>query len=306
LANQYEEFVKPPNSQPSFDTGSWRPAQRWACAYVPYDFGMDQNEMYQPSSLRRRVPADSLLWQYGNIYSQRGQDGILREIFERLSIGTGSFAEFGAWDGMFLSNCRLLFEKGWSGVFIEADKQKHSELRQNYRREKAVDCLNATVSVRNPLASIIHRKTKHQVIDFVSIDIDGLDLDVALASRLNDLLAKVLLIEGGFAFDPRLRVRVPADYAKNNIGQPLAVMIQELSAIGFEPVCFFQDLYLVKREYAELFPSIKRDPVSLYLDAYYFMGDTFREHLLDARKRFGVEEYERAEDIRYLDDIARG
>ena len=73
--------------------------------------------------LLERVSKGSLLFQYKNVHSQIGQDGILEEIFKRVGIKKGFFCEFGAWDGVYLSNCRKLFEEGWSGVFIEADKK---------------------------------------------------------------------------------------------------------------------------------------------------------------------------------------
>ena len=39
-----------------------------------------------------------------NIYSQDGEDGVIDEIFNRLAISKGTFVEFGAWDGKYLSN----------------------------------------------------------------------------------------------------------------------------------------------------------------------------------------------------------
>ena len=58
-----------------------------------------------------------------NKYSQRGHDGIIEKIMKELSIENGFFIEFGGWDGIYLSNCRNLFECGWNGCFIEADKK---------------------------------------------------------------------------------------------------------------------------------------------------------------------------------------
>ena len=39
--------------------------------------------------------------------------------------------EFGAWDGVRISNSRYLFEKGWDGIFIEGDK-KIPIIKKNY------------------------------------------------------------------------------------------------------------------------------------------------------------------------------
>ena len=70
-----------------------------------------------------RVSANSLLFYSGDFHSQRGQDGILAEIFRRLGFRTGYFVEFGAWDGCYLSNSRSLYERGWGGVFIEGNEE---------------------------------------------------------------------------------------------------------------------------------------------------------------------------------------
>ncbi len=43
-----------------------------------------------------KVSSNSLLHYYGNVHSQRGQDGILAEIFRRMNISKGTFVEFGA------------------------------------------------------------------------------------------------------------------------------------------------------------------------------------------------------------------
>src|SRR5712664_2332172 len=90
------------------------------------------DELAQARPTRSLVQRDSLLWLWGNVYSQRGQDGILREIFARIGVETGVFVEFGGWDGVYLSNCRLLFEKGWRGVFIESNPERFAILSHNY------------------------------------------------------------------------------------------------------------------------------------------------------------------------------
>jgi hypothetical protein len=69
--------------------------------------------LWHPSSNpadRKCIQAESLLHYCGNVHSQRGDDGIAAEIFKRLQISKGFFVEFGAWDGIFLANCRALFE----------------------------------------------------------------------------------------------------------------------------------------------------------------------------------------------------
>ena len=82
--------------------------------------------------LIKNVDKNSLLFFYGNNYSEAGQDGIIQETLYRLKIKSGYFVEFGGWDGIHISNCRNLFEKGFKGIFIEKNKKKFKECLLNY------------------------------------------------------------------------------------------------------------------------------------------------------------------------------
>ena len=84
------------------------------------------------------VDKNSLLFFYGNNYSQAGQDGIIKEIFYRLNIKSGYFIEFGGWDGIYLSNCRSLYERGFKAIFIEQNKKKFNECLLNYPKNDII------------------------------------------------------------------------------------------------------------------------------------------------------------------------
>jgi len=72
-------------------------------------------------------------------FSQTGEDGIIEKILEILPSNDRWCVEFGAWDGLFLTNARHLIDsKGFSAVLIEADKKKFLDLRRNYAQAEKV------------------------------------------------------------------------------------------------------------------------------------------------------------------------
>ena len=72
-----------------------------------------------------------------NIYSQNGEDGIIEELLHRLDISSGWVCEFGAWDGINLSNTfNLVKNKNFSAVYIEGDKNKYVDLLQTQTAHK--------------------------------------------------------------------------------------------------------------------------------------------------------------------------
>lgn len=116
-----------------------------------------------------------------NYHSQGGEDGIIEILLREANIQQGYFIEFGAWDGMFLSNTARLADLGWGGVLIEAEKDRFHDLLDNFSSRTDIVCVNSLVmpSGECSLASIINRsiyKNKNPTV--LSIDIDSDDLSV--------------------------------------------------------------------------------------------------------------------------------
>ncbi|HET7085467.1 MAG TPA: hypothetical protein VFI23_11900 [Rhizomicrobium sp.] len=221
-----------------------------------------------------------------NIYSQRGDDGIIAEIFRRLDISQGFFVEFGGWDGVFLANSRALFEAGWGGAFIEANLNKFADLKRNYAGQEQIICINEWVALPGHHGKTIDQITAESFpardIDFMTIDIDGLDYRILETMVMRP---KVVCVEGGFAWNPEFTERVPDDIASRNLQQPLSVMIAVGRAAGYEPVCFNQNLYLVLSHLAEPFADIRNDAMTLWQDAWFNESDAFRTGLIKFRAR---------------------
>ena len=120
--------------------------------------------------------------------SQCGEDGIIEALINILSLQAGKFCEFGAWDGIHLSNTRYLAEKlGWSGLYIEGDSLKYDNLVSNYAENKKITCVNAFVEISgiNSLDNLLASHSAEASIDILSIDIDGMDFYIwqSLISR---------------------------------------------------------------------------------------------------------------------------
>ena len=133
-----------------------------------------------------------------DVYSQYGEDGILKHIFDLLGVPTGYFCEFGAWDGIKHSNTYNLYLQGWSGCYIEGDPHRFSALQANIQRPNT-KCICAMVVAQGDGE---HSRTLDEILestgapiefDLLSIDIDGDDLLVwkSLKSRS----ARVVVIE---------------------------------------------------------------------------------------------------------------
>lgn len=73
-------------------------------------------------------------------YSQNNEEQVILGYFRNKKQGT--FLDIGANDGITLSNTRALYEKGWSGVFVEASPKAFERLKRNYEFETCNDRVN--------------------------------------------------------------------------------------------------------------------------------------------------------------------
>jgi len=198
---------------------------------------------------------------YRHKYVYNTNDFLLKEIFKRLKIETGTFVEFGAWDGIHLSNTKLLFDDGWKGLLIESNSERFSQLKENYKNSNVcVD--NSFLNLSDCLFDDVYNSHLSDDIDFCSIDIDGLDLEIF--ETFNKNLPKVICIEGGQVLHP-LQDRVSIEIASKNVQQSLLVMKKSFEEKGYKLLCSYQDCIFIKKEYFDLF-DVEEDVVKNYVD----------------------------------------
>lgn len=125
-----------------------------------------------------------------SIYSQNGEDGILLEIFNRIGLTNKYFVEFGAWDGLFLSNtANLRINHGWKGLLLEGSVDKISE-----------EVTHGFVTAEN-INQIFADNNVPETFDLLSIDIDSDDYWCWEACNYNP---RVVIIEYQSSLDPTI------------------------------------------------------------------------------------------------------
>ncbi len=108
--------------------------------------------------------------------SQNGEDGIISCIFDIIGTKNRFVVECGAVSGVMNSNARkLITEEGWSSLLIEADITAFERLRENYKRNAKVTCLNRFVSFegRTSFDAIFVEQDVPVDFDLFVLDIDG-------------------------------------------------------------------------------------------------------------------------------------
>jgi hypothetical protein len=208
-----------------------------------------------------------------NTFSQGGEDGILESLFLHLGIHIGWFVEFGASDGVSLSNTRCLLYKGWRGIYIEADEKKMFTLRLNtidYYNRNQVYIVNKKVTrERNDtnINSILSSTPIPKDFDLISIDVDGNDYWIWKALEYDP---KVVVIE----YNPSFKQDIPLSVKYNRnlswqgtdyYGATSSALINLGKKKGYSLVAFTEGLNLifVKNELAGQFEKVNQSEIKM-------------------------------------------
>lgn len=139
------------------------------------------------------------------VYSQNDEDGILAEIFRRLNIEKGTFCEVGVEHGL-ECNSLFLLHKGWRGAWIDGNPEQEGPIRSKFGELMRVNRLSVAIGFMTPanINDVIARSLEvigldAGALDFLSIDIDG--MDVYLLEALEHT-PKVICIEYNAKFPP--------------------------------------------------------------------------------------------------------
>ena len=152
-----------------------------------------------------------------NIYSQDGEDGIIEELLKRLNIETGWVCEFGAWDGIHLSNTfNLVQNKNFNAVFIEGDKIKYKDLLNTVNKFPKIIPIEAYVDhndTSDSLDNILERTDIPTDFDILSIDIDSYDYQIWKSVKVYKPKIVIIEINSSVKVNNSEWIHTPGKYA---------------------------------------------------------------------------------------------
>ena len=219
----------------------------------------------------RRNKASIWLQSYrADVKSQSGEDGVFEKIFELIGTENKFVVDFGAGDGVGLSNSyNLVQNKGWSAVLIEPGPP-YEKLEQLYKDNVSVVTINDIVGFDEHNLLDAHLANASidvpQNPDLVSIDIDG--CDVYVWQSIKKFRPRVICIEFAHFAPLDVYMMQPCD-AGVNAGTSLLAMAEEGKKLGYELVAttamnaIFVD--------APLFPAFNIDDNSV--ESMHFLGE---------------------------------
>jgi hypothetical protein len=107
------------------------------------------------------------------VFSQGGEDGIVREIFRRIGEHDRTFVELGVGDGL-ENNTAFLLAQGWRGAWFDGSAKQCAKIRERFSREiaaKQLTIVESMLTAENALATIAPHCAAND-IDLLSIDLD--------------------------------------------------------------------------------------------------------------------------------------
>ena len=175
------------------------------------------------------------------VFSQRGEDGIIQYIINKIEIPNKIFVEFGV-ETYTESNTRfLLMNNNWSGLVIDGSQKNIDFIKNDFIYWKYDITAVRSFITKDNINQLISNYTKIEDIGLLSIDIDGNDYWIWEA--IDVVKPRVIVTEYNSAFGATKKLTVPykSDFVRGNehyselfFGASLAAMCHMAELKGYD------------------------------------------------------------------------
>lgn len=195
-------------------------------------------------------------------YTQFGEAGIIKHIFDKIGTRSQIAVEFGAGDGFSCSNtARLWKDEGWKAVLIESDPERFAVLESRAAPFMPNICKKMAITPTGP-NSIGQLLTDNQIteVDFMSIDVDGDDYQIFAELTCRP---RVICIEYNPTIPPHIELRQTA--LGDGFGASLLAMIRLGGVKGYKFVgANYCNAFFVEASESAPFVDYEVDPNVLF------------------------------------------
>ncbi|WP_396177350.1 hypothetical protein [Flavobacterium sp.] len=150
------------------------------------------------------------------VFSQRGEDGIIQYLINKIEIPNKIFVEFGV-ETYSESNTRfLLINNNWSGLVLDGSSKNIDFIKKDYIYWKYDLTANQAFITKDNINDLIANYTDIKDIGLLSVDIDGNDYWVWKA--IDVINPRIVICEYNSVFGAEKAVTVPykADFVRGN------------------------------------------------------------------------------------------
>jgi hypothetical protein len=190
----------------------------------------------------------------GKDYSQNGESTIIDGIFKIIKPKSKFCVEFGGGDGQLLSNTKYFIETfGWRGLLLDIEPKSGNVLKEAITPSNIND--------------VLRKYNSPDVIDLISIDIDGNDHHVFKNLNYN---CSVVVIEYNSNYDKNVDVYMEETDAGWNGNEPsYSASYKHMKKIGEEKGYFlykevgYCNLIFINNEHKDLFEEFDDSSLSL-------------------------------------------
>lgn len=150
------------------------------------------------------------------VFSQRGEDGVIQYIINKIDIPNKIFVEFGV-ETYTESNTRfLLMNNNWSGLVLDGSERNINFIKKDFIYWKYDIIAKQSFITKDNINKLISDYTKTEDIGLLSVDIDG--NDYWIWEEINVIKPRIVICEYNSTFGNEKKLTVPykADFVRGN------------------------------------------------------------------------------------------